>query len=91
MTYRYEAERPWLFTEEGATELIRARDKILAAAKQNGCIRAGEAFKHMHAGDSWKNLAILDRLVELGDLVVVGHSARAAQHTLYEVPIGASR
>lgn len=72
MSYDYSAERPWLFTEEGQRAFIKARDAILEVTKATGAIREAEATHFMRGvGDSWKMLAVTDRMVELGDLELV--------------------
>jgi hypothetical protein len=65
MSYEYEKEKPWLFTDEGQRLLMKARDQVGELLKQAGAFRAFSALKGIPYGDSDKALAILDRLVEL--------------------------
>jgi len=66
MSYVYETEKPWLFTDEGQRCLMKARDRAGEILQIAGAFRAFAALKDVPYGDTWKALAILDRLVELG-------------------------
>ena len=64
MSYDYATERPSLFSEEGQVRFIRVRDKVLAALRLAGAFRLQELSI---AG--WEDMACVDRMVELGELV----------------------
>jgi hypothetical protein len=68
VSYSYQAERPWLFTEEGQVCLLKARDAAFKLLDEAGAFIAFRALKNVPYGDTWKALALLDRLVELGDI-----------------------
>lgn len=62
--YEYPRERVNLFTEQGQVRFIGIRDKVLAALKQTGAFRLQE----LNIGQ-WEDLACVDRMVELGELI----------------------
>lgn len=64
MGYDYQHERAALFTEEGQVQFIKIRDNILNLIKTAGAFRLEEA--HIC---SWDEIACVDRMVELGELV----------------------
>ena len=66
MSYSYEPEKPWLFTDEGQRCLMKARDQAGYLLKKAGAFKAFSALEGVPYGDKWKALAILDRLVEFG-------------------------
>lgn len=84
MTYCYETEKPWLLTDEGQRVFIRSRDKILAAIKTTGAINGAKAVAIIEdAGDSWKMVAIIDRMAELGDIHKVTPESWSFQCSIY--------
>jgi hypothetical protein len=64
MSYNYAEERPHLFTEEGQVRFVRIRDKALAAIRTHGAFRLQEMQIV-----SWEDIACIDRMVELRELV----------------------
>lgn len=71
--YDYQVERPKLFTEEGQEAVIKARDHALEILEESGVITMIKAMSAYNLGDAWCNMAVVDRLVEMGDLVEVDH------------------
>lgn len=65
--YNYEEIRPQLFTDEGQRKLLKVRDNVANLLKQAGAVRMQEALAGV-GGDSWEQLACVDRLVELGEI-----------------------
>lgn len=64
MSYNYEKERERLFTEAGQRLFIKTRDRV------NGLLRTAGAFRLQEAQVcSWDEIACIDRMVELGELV----------------------
>ncbi len=63
--YSYEKQKPSLFTESGQVIFLRVRDTAKRLLKQSGAFTMGHALGH---GDSWQNMACVDRLVELGEI-----------------------
>ena len=64
MSYDYTKERELLFTENGQRVFIKIRDKILYHLKHSGAFRLQE----VNIG-SWEEIACVDRMVELGELI----------------------
>lgn len=68
--YRYEDEKPKLFTEDGSVIFSDIRDYVRAVITKSGAITMGAAIAgpKRKCGDSWLYMACVDRLVELGEL-----------------------
>lgn len=64
MSYNYQIERPGLFTEQGQVRFIGIRDRVNILMKNSGAFRLREAKIA-----SWEDIACVDRMVELGELV----------------------
>lgn len=70
MSYSYQIERPWLFTEEGQMDFLKVRDAAHRLLGIAGAFRYMELLKESGVtGDSWHMIACVDRLVELGEIV----------------------
>lgn len=65
--YNYQTERSKLFTDEGQRALLQVRDHVQKCLKVAGCVRMEEAVSVI-SGDSWFEIACVDRLVELGEI-----------------------
>ena len=65
--YNYEVEKHSIFTEEGQRIFLSVRDRVEKFLRLAGAVRMQEAIKG-EIGDSWKMLACVDRLVELGEI-----------------------
>ncbi len=70
MSYNYEAEKEYVFTDRGSRDLIQLRDRARALCEKAGCVRAGVLMAGV-SGDSFKAMALIDRIVEIGDLIEV--------------------
>lgn len=81
--YNYQVERPRIFTEEGQRAFIEFRDNVLRIIKESGAIRQEEVNRFARMGDSWGNLALIDRMVELGDLREINYGKCAGQHRIF--------
>jgi hypothetical protein len=68
MAYVYTTERPWLFTEEGQVALIKTRDNAFRLLDSAGAFNGMKAFKDVSVGDTFRMMALLDRLVEMDDI-----------------------
>jgi len=64
MSYSYNEQKQGLFTEEGQRSFLKVRDKALLAIKTHGAFRLQELDIF-----SWEDIAAIDRMVELGELV----------------------
>ena len=86
MPYTYSEMRPELFTEMGAEVLTKVRRNVEQALAVGGAVRAQEAWRHV-GGDSWKQIAALDYMVEKGEIrEVTDQAAVFAQHRVF-VPV----
>ena len=90
--YRYQDHRPFVFTEDGSVAFVKLRDKVLALTRKTGCITRGKAMAlacgSNGVGDTWSAMALVDRIVELGDLCLCpGTEGWMGQYQiLYEPP-----
>jgi hypothetical protein len=68
--YSYEVHKKNVFTEEGQVLFLKIRDRAKNLLKTSGAFREGELLNgNGISGDSWLQLACVDRLVELGEIV----------------------
>lgn len=67
MAYSYVEQKPKLFTEDGQVLFLKIRDKVKEFLRVSGAFRMQEAISGC-TGDSWEQIACVDRLVELGEL-----------------------
>lgn len=82
-SYNYEREKPWLGTNDGTRTLLRLYDWVNAKDRTSGaftCGRAVEAANGPFCADSFKALAALDRLVELGVVEELPGQTGMSQH-----------
>lgn len=66
--YDYQTEREKIFTDDGQRRFLRIRDKANELLELAGCFRMDRVLA---SGDTWENMACVDRLVELGEIVEV--------------------
>lgn len=67
MSYNYQTERQFLFTEEGSVMFMKVRDAVQELLRKAGAFR----FTHVSISggyDSFQLIACVDRLVELKEL-----------------------
>lgn len=84
MSYSYETERPFVFTDEGQRMLLRVRDFSRRILREAGAVRADKLLGACDSGDSWSMMACVDRLCELGYLKLIpGSSDGAWQYGIY--------
>lgn len=87
--YKYEDHRAYSFTDEGQRDLLRVRDHIANILRLAGCIRNDCCYPAgLATSDSWTQMALVDRLVEIGDLRRIDYSPCAGQHQVYMAPAG---
>lgn len=82
MSYSYQTERPYVFTEPGVADLIKIRDNVKRLCDLAGCVRTDKALAAL-TGDSWNHLACLDYLIERGDIRCITGRDLAAQHQVF--------
>lgn len=84
MSYNYQTERKFVFTDEGQRAFLKIRDFCQHQLKEAGAVQAGKAMSAGGSGDSWSIMACVDRLVELGELREVTDPTKCAwQHRVF--------
>jgi hypothetical protein len=84
MSYSYETEKPWLFTEEGSAAVHKTWRNIQVLLATAGAFR-WDKVKFEGAGTSWQMCAIIDRLVELGEIEMTDRPSWT-QYKVYSTP-----
>jgi hypothetical protein len=82
MAYRYEEERPKLFTDEGQRTFLKVRDNAHIKLKQSGAATLGKIIEGSSA-DTFVLLACVDRLLELGEIREVTRENCLTQDRVY--------
>lgn len=85
MSYVYAELRPTVLTEEGVEMLTTVRRTVERALKIAGAVRAQEALSNV-SGDTWKQLAVLDYMVEkreIREIREVEQAGAATQHRIF--------
>lgn len=83
MTYKYEDQRQHVFTEDGQIMFLKIRDTAKARLADSGAVTAWSLIRKV-SGDSWKMLACVDRLVEIGELQEVSNpNSTAGQDRIF--------
>ncbi len=83
MSYDYQTERSFVFTEGGQVMFLKIRDTAKALIATAGVARC-DKITNGCTGSSWHMLACIDRLVELGELLEVPNTlSSAGQHRLF--------
>lgn len=84
MSYEYVTERDAIFTEDGQRRFTKGRDQVLDAVRRTGAITMGKAMPMFGAGTNWFQMACVDRMVELADLIeVVPAKKYVAQYRVF--------
>jgi hypothetical protein len=84
MYYNYSKEREAIFTEEGQREFLIIRDRFQKLLKLVGAVRMQEgAFGSQVTGSTWKTMAYVDRLVELGEIREITQPDVPGQHRVF--------
>lgn len=66
--YDYEAQRAFVFTDDGQRGFLKIRDHVNSTLNKSGAITLWAAISAGVTGCSWELMACVDRLVELGEL-----------------------
>ena len=82
MSYSYQHERPWAFSEEGQVQFLAIRDRINRLLTLAGACRMQEITLHQ-TGSSWQMIACVDRLVELGEIREITNGDVCGQHRVF--------
>lgn len=81
--YDYQNERPHVFTDAGQRQFLQVRDFCRRALEFSEAVSAGKLMSAAGSGDSWKMMACVDRLVELGEIREVGKAGNAWQARIF--------
>ena len=65
--YDYLKEKPEIFTESGQENFLKIRDRAKELLKQAGAFTMIKAIS-CASGNSYKNIACVDRLKEIGEI-----------------------
>lgn len=68
--YNYKEHRERIFTEEGQKEFLRVRDRVNELLLTSKYIDIEQAIGGI-TGSTWDNMAMVDRMVELGELIEI--------------------
>lgn len=87
MSYNYASQKHRILTDEGQRNFLKVRDFVFACIEKAGAVRMQEAMAVSHAGDTWADMATVDRMVELGEIVEVtstdSQARPAGQHRIF--------
>lgn len=81
--YSYQAVRPQLFSEEYQAAFIKVRDNAKQLLDQAGAFMSFKPFSGVSVGNTDIMLAMLDRMVELGDIREVTDANVWGQHRVF--------
>jgi hypothetical protein len=65
--YKYEELKKEIFTEDGQVMFLKIRDNANRLLKQSEAFSMNAVIKAV-SGDTWKMMACVDRLIELGEI-----------------------
>ena len=82
MSYDYETEKPKVFLEHNQKMFLRIRDNADHLMGTAGAAMLGHIISGV-SGDSWEQMACVDRLVEIGELVEIKYGACAGQRRIF--------
>lgn len=80
--YKYEDLKPQVFTEKAQKDFLKVRDNAKKLLSTSGSFNMLSALKGVY-GDSWLQLAFVDRLVELGEIREITPSGTAGQDRVF--------
>lgn len=81
MSYVYEVEKPYVFTDEGQRAFLKVRDTAFRLDREAGAFTVEKAIAGL-VGSSWSMLACVDRLVEIGEFEYVNPDNVATQYKI---------
>ena len=85
--YNYEQQKPGLFDDIGQRRVIAVRDHVLSTLHISGAITMARAMDGAGTGDTYAQMAAVDRLVELGDIEEVALAkVPMGQHRIFRLP-----
>lgn len=74
--YDYQKHKAFTLTDAGQRKLLKIRDFAFECFRTAGSARADKLM--IGGGDSWDTMALIDRLVEIGDIREVGQESKIA-------------
>ena len=77
MVYEYSECREKVFTDQGQRLFIKVRDRAFKLLDEAGAFKMEKIL--CLAGDNWLQLACIDRMVELNEIVQVNYEVEIAQ------------
>ena len=80
--YDYQTEKPRIFTEDNQQDFLKVRDNVQRLLDIAGAVKMGKAIEVI-SGDSWLQMAYVDRLVELGEIREVTDEDVAGQDRVF--------
>jgi len=82
MSYNYQTERPKVFTDDGQRIFLKIRDRANKLLAEAGAFRMNEVTREV-GGDSWMQLACVDRLVELKEIREINYGECPGQYRIF--------
>jgi len=83
--YKYEDYKAEILTDEGQREFLKTRDHVSRLLDKTGAVNMACAMSAT-SGSSWKSMAYVDRLIELGEIVEVKRPNVAGQYRVFVRP-----
>jgi len=85
MSYQYQNERKFVFTEEGQVLFLKIRDTMQKHFKEAGASRMQELMSSPKTGcfSSWEFMACVDRLVELKEITEITPPDTMGQYRVF--------
>lgn len=85
--YHYETEKKWIFTDTGQRAFLKVRDNAFALIDKAGAFMALKPFRDIDINiQTFAMMAILDRMMELGDIHEVTPSDTMGQYRVFTLP-----
>lgn len=82
--YKYETEKSALFSDEGQRMFLSVRDHVQKCLKLSGAVTMGIAISATGVdGDTWTQMACVDRLVELAEIREINYGECAGQYRIF--------
>lgn len=81
--YEYHEQKSAIFSDSGQRMFIKIRDHTKELLAKAGAARCQEIMNGAGGGDSWRMLACIDRLVELGEIREIKQYQCAGQHRVF--------
>lgn len=82
MSYNYQQERSYVFTESGQENFIKIRDKTKELFRIAGCASFNKMTEGVSCGCSFALIACVDRMVEMKEIRLL-NPEDWAQHGVY--------